>query len=54
MEKKRELLIEQLDEHFNVLDKALVALEYSYQKCSNIAESNEYNLEEQESFEAMV
>jgi len=52
--KKRKLLLVQLDEHLATLDKASSALVYSYDKCSDIGEKDEYDLEEQESFEALT
>ncbi len=51
---KRKLLIAQLNEHLAFLNKSVTALEYSYDKCSAIGEKKEYNLEEQESFEALT
>ncbi len=51
---KRKLLIEQLDEHLKILDKAMKALTYSHRKCSTIATGDGYDLEEQESFEALA
>ena len=52
--KKRELLIAQLDEHLAFLDKSIIALDFSYDKCSTIGEEEEYDLEQQESFEALT
>ncbi len=51
---KRKLLFAQLNEHLAFLNKSVTALEYSYDKCSAIGEKKEYNLEEQESFEALT
>jgi uncharacterized protein with HEPN domain len=52
--KKRELLIDQLEEHLAFLDKSVIALDFSYDKCSIIGEKEEYDLEQQESFEALA
>jgi uncharacterized protein with HEPN domain len=52
--KKRELLIAQLDEHLAFLDKSIIALDFSYDKCRTIGEEEEYDLEQQESFEALT
>jgi len=52
--KKRKLLLAQFDEHMAALDKASSALVYSYDKCNDIGEKAEYDLEEQESFEALT
>ena len=52
--KKRRLLIAQLEENLAALDKASSALIYSYDKCRAIGEKDEYDLEEQESFEALT
>jgi uncharacterized protein with HEPN domain len=51
---KRKLLLAQLDEHLATLDKTSSALVYSYDKCNDIGEKDEYDLEEQESFEALT
>ena len=51
---KRELLLTQLDENFTLLDKSAKALYHSYDKCKMIGEKTEYDLEEQESFEALT
>lgn len=51
---KRKLIVVQLDEYLTILDKSLVALEYSYDKCNAIGEKGEYDLEQQESFEALT
>jgi uncharacterized protein with HEPN domain len=52
--KKRKLLISQMDEYLALLDKSVVALRYSYKKCSAIKQEQEYDLEQQESFEALT
>ena len=52
--KKRKLLLAQIDENLAALNKASSALVYSYKKCRNIGEKDEYDLEEQESFEALT
>jgi uncharacterized protein with HEPN domain len=52
--KKRELLIDQLEEHLAFLDKSVIALDFSYDKWSIIGEKEEYDLEQQESFEALA
>ena len=52
--KKRKLIVVQLDEYLTILDKSLVALEYSCDKCNAIGEKGEYDLEQQESFEALT
>jgi 23S rRNA U2552 (ribose-2'-O)-methylase RlmE/FtsJ len=52
--KKRKLIVVQLDEYLTILDKSLVALEYSYDKCNAIGEKEDYDLEQQESFEALT
>jgi hypothetical protein len=52
--KKRKLLVAQLDEYLAALEKSLVALVYSYDKCNAIGEKEEYDLEQQESFEALT
>jgi hypothetical protein len=52
--KKRKLLISQMDEYLALLNKSVVALRYSYKKCSAIKEEPEYDLEQQESFEALA
>jgi hypothetical protein len=51
---KRKLLITQLDEHLALLHKSVIALDYSYDKCSAIGEKEEFDLEQQESFEALT
>ena len=38
---KRKLILLQLDEYLTILDKSLVALEYSYDKCNAIGEKIE-------------
>ncbi len=52
--KKRKLLISQMEEYLALLDKSVVALLYSNKKCSAIQEEPEYDLEQQESFEALT
>ena len=52
--KKRRLLAAQLSENLTLLEKSMHALNYSYDKCKAIGEKNEYDLEEQESFEALT
>jgi hypothetical protein len=52
--KKRKLLITHLDEHLALLHKSLIALDYSFDKCTVIGEKEEYDLEQQESFEALT
>ena len=51
---KRKLLTAQLDEYLTILEKSLAALDYSYDKCSAIGGKGEYDLEQQESFEALT
>ena len=51
---KRKLLITQLDEHLALLHKSVIALDYSYDKCRAIGEKEEFDLEQQESFEALT
>ena len=52
--KKRKLLLDQLSENFILLEKSMTQLAYSYEKCDAIGEKEEYDLEEQESFEALT
>ena len=52
--RKRELLKSQLEESLEDLDKSLNALSFSYEKCQAIRKESGYDLEEQESFEAMT
>jgi len=52
--KKRKLLIAQLDEYLALLHQSVIALDYSYDKCNAIGEKGEYDLEQQESFEALT
>jgi uncharacterized protein YutE (UPF0331/DUF86 family) len=54
IQSKRSLLFAQLNENFVLLEKSMTALDYSYQKCDAIGEQSEYDLEEQESFEALT
>jgi hypothetical protein len=52
--KRRTLLLAQLNENFELLEKSMTALDYSYVKCAAIGEKEIYDLEEQESFEALT
>ena len=52
--KKRALLSAQLKENMSLLEKSIEALLYSYEKCRLIIQKSEYDLEEQESFEAIT
>jgi uncharacterized protein with HEPN domain len=52
--KKRKLLISQMEEYLALLDKAVIALLYSYKKCNVLKKESEYDLEQQESFEALT
>ena len=52
--KKRNLYLSLLNENFVLLEKSMAALAYSSEKCNAIGEKEEYNLEEQESFEALT
>jgi len=52
--KKRTLLLAQLSENLVLLEKSMAALAYSCEKCNAIGEKEEYDLEEQESFEALT
>ena len=45
--KKRDLLLTQLFENFMLLEKSMIALAYSYEKCDDIGEKEEYDLQEQ-------
>jgi len=51
---KRTLLLAQFDENIVHLEKSIKALAYSHKKCEAIGEKEEYDLEEQESFEALT
>ena len=51
---RRDLLLAQLNENFALLEKSMRALAYSYEKCEAIGEKEEYDLEDQESFEALT
>ncbi len=51
---KRKLLLQQLEESLSTLDRSLKTLRYSFSKCSSIKETDAYNLNEQESFEALT
>jgi uncharacterized protein with HEPN domain len=52
--KKRKLLTVQLNENFEALEKSLDVLNYSFRKCKALGEKEEYEPEEQESFEALT
>jgi glycyl-tRNA synthetase alpha subunit len=52
--RKRNLLVAQLDENIVLLEKSMRALAYSQTKCEAIGEKEEYDFEEQESFEALT
>jgi len=52
--KKRKLLLAQFNENIALLEKSMKALAYSHKKCGVIGEKEEYDLEEQESFEALT
>ena len=52
--KKRKLLTVQLNENFEALEKSLDVLNYSFRKCKSLGEKEEYEQEEQESFEALT
>jgi hypothetical protein len=54
IDQRRKLLAAQLQESLSDLDNAMEALDYSFAKCNGIGEKPEYNLEEQESFEALT
>jgi uncharacterized protein with HEPN domain len=54
LSKKRKLLISQMEEYLALLDKSVIALLYSYKKCNAIKKESEYDLEQQESFEALT
>ena len=51
---KRALLSAQLKENMSLLEKSIEALLYSYEKCRLIIQKSEYDLEKQESFEAIT
>ncbi len=51
---KRKLLLQQLEESLSTLDRSLKTLRYSFSKCSSIKETDAYNLNEEESFEALT
>jgi uncharacterized protein YutE (UPF0331/DUF86 family) len=51
---KRKLLLQQLEESLSTLDRSLKSLRYSFSKCSSIKKTDAYNLNEQESFEALT
>ena len=52
--KKKKLLTAQLNENFEALEKSLDVLNYSFRKCKSLGEKEEYEQEEQESFEALT
>jgi hypothetical protein len=52
--KKRKLLLSQMNEYIALLDKSVAALLYSYKKCSAIKLEPKFDLEQQESFEALT
>ena len=52
--KKKKLLTAQLNENFEALEKSLDVLNYSFRKCKSLGEKEEYEPEEQESFEALT
>ncbi|MEA3438510.1 MAG: hypothetical protein U9R43_18750 [Thermodesulfobacteriota bacterium] len=52
--KKKKLLTAQLNENFEALEKSLDVLNYSFRKCKSFGEKEEYEQEEQESFEALT
>lgn len=51
---KRVILKTHLSDTLDLLENSLNALSYSYDKCRNIRVKSEYDLEEQESFEALT
>jgi uncharacterized protein YutE (UPF0331/DUF86 family) len=51
---KRKLLSIQLDENLKSLAKSLEILDHSYVKCGRISLKKHYDLDEQESFEALA
>ena len=51
---KRKLLLAQMEEHLRSVERSLDALTYSYEKCRGIGEKEHYDLEEQESYEALT
>jgi uncharacterized protein YutE (UPF0331/DUF86 family) len=51
---KRKLMAAQLRENLADLDKASEAMAYSHHKCQTIGEKADYDLEEQETFEALT
>jgi len=52
--KKKNLLTAQLQENFEALEKSLDVLNYSFRKCKSLGKEEEYEPEEQESFEALT
>jgi uncharacterized protein with HEPN domain len=51
---KRKLLLTQFNENLVLLHKSVIALDYSYDKCRAIGEKEKFDLEQQESFEALT
>lgn len=51
---KTKLLLNQLKESFELLDKAVITLEYSFNKSQNIGLKEEYTLDELEVFESLT
>ena len=51
---KRELTRKQLEAHINGLEKALKSLNYSYAKCTILADKKDLDQADQESFEALT
>jgi uncharacterized protein with HEPN domain len=51
---KRKLLLTQFNENLVLLHKSVIALDYSYDKCRAIGEKGEFDLDQQESFEALA
>ncbi len=54
LSEKRRLLSIQIYEHLGYLEKSLETLGYSYAKCRKIGKKDYYDLEEQESYEALT
>lgn len=54
LSEKRRLLSIQIYEHLGYLEKSLETLGYSYEKCRKIGKKDYYDLEEQESYEALT
>jgi hypothetical protein len=51
---KRKLLLDLIREYLNLLNKSMDSLIYSYGKCLSIGVKNQYNLEDQEIYEALT